>query len=215
MSSFFQDLRNDHRDFDRGNLLDYFPENPLLLFELWFKEAIDHNELESNAFVLSTVDSSTHQPSARIVYLKELLDQEFVFYTNYSSQKGKELEKNPFASILFFWPGLQRQVRIEGIVSKVEESISDAYFESRPRESQIGAWASFQSEILSERKELENRFIEMSDSFVGKIKRPPHWGGYAVKPTLIEFWQGRPSRLHDRIIYEKSEKNWSIYRKNP
>ena len=117
--------------------------------------------------------------------------------------------------MLFFWPGQQRQIRIEGTVSISDGSISDAYFASRPRESQIGAWSSYQSEKLTERKELEDRFIENSESFGGEIPRPPHWGGYALKPNLIEFWQGRPSRLHDRIVYELNKADWTIYRKNP
>jgi pyridoxamine 5'-phosphate oxidase len=215
MSEFLENLRNDHQDFDSGNLLDYFPENPLELFELWFKDALEHKEPETNALVLSTIDITENKPSSRIVYLKELINSEFVFYTNYYSQKGKELAQNANACMLFFWPGLQRQIRIEGLVTMIDEAISDAYFASRPRESQIGAWSSYQSDKLSERIELENRFIELSESFGGEIPRPPHWGGYALKPNLIEFWQGRPSRLHDRIVYEISENDWVIYRKNP
>jgi len=215
MSEFLENLRNDHQDFDSGNLSDYFPENPLELFELWFKQALEQKELETNALVLSTVDSNSLKPSSRVVYLKELIEEKFIFYTNYSSQKGKELASNYNASMLFFWPGQQRQIRIEGTVSMIDSSISDAYFASRPRESQIGAWSSFQSDKLTERIELENRFIELSESFGAEIPRPPHWGGYALKPKLIEFWQGRPSRLHDRIVYEISENDWVIYRKNP
>ena len=215
MSEFLENLRNDHQDFDSGNLLDYFPENPLELFELWFKDALEHKEPETNALVLSTVDSNSLKPSSRVVYLKELIQGEFIFYTNYLSQKGKELAVNSNACMLFFWPGQQRQIRIEGTVSIIGGLISDAYFASRPRESQIGAWSSFQSEKLTERKELEDRFIENSESFVGEISRPSHWGGYALKPNLIEFWQGRPSRLHDRIVYESNNADWTIYRKNP
>jgi pyridoxamine 5'-phosphate oxidase len=144
-----------------------------------------------------------------------LIDNQFVFYSNYQSHKGKDLARNPKASLLFFWPGLQRQIRIEGVCEKVQESVSDAYFQSRPRASQIGAWASHQSDELDERTDLEMRFEMYADKFTGNIPRPPHWGGYALVPTLIEFWQGRPSRLHDRIVYELIDKHWKIYRKNP
>ena len=215
MSNFLDELRNDHRDFDSGRLTDFFPETPFELFELWFNDAIKNQEKEPNALVLSTCDLETLQPSSRVVYLKELVNNQFVFYTNYLSQKGKELAVNSNACMLFFWPGQQRQIRIEGTVSIIDGSISDTYFASRPRESQIGAWSSFQSEKLTERKELEDRFIENSESFIGEISRPSHWGGYALKPNLIEFWQGRPSRLHDRIVYESNKTDWTIYRKNP
>jgi pyridoxamine 5'-phosphate oxidase len=143
------------------------------------------------------------------------VDNQFVFYTNYASQKGRELEQNPKASMLFFWPGLQRQIRIDGMVNKVSTELSDAYFASRPRDSQLGAWASKQSDILEERIHLETRFIELEDQFSVLVPRPDHWGGYALTPQLIEFWQGRPSRLHDRIVYEKRDSSWEIYRKNP
>jgi pyridoxamine 5'-phosphate oxidase len=165
--------------------------------------------------VLSTCDINSLQPSSRVVYLKELVDCQFIFYTNYSSQKGRELAQNPKASMLFFWPGLQRQVRIEGEVQKVHTEISNAYFASRPRESQLGAWASLQSEILEKRLILEQRFAELEKEFDAEVPRPNHWGGYALMPRLVEFWQGRPSRLHDRIVYEKQNSSWGIYRKNP
>ena len=215
MSSFLDELRNDHRDFDSGKLTDFFPENPFELFELWFNDAIKNEEKEPNALVLSTCDINSLQPSSRVVYLKELVDCQFIFYTNYSSQKGRELAQNPKASMLFFWPGLQRQVRIEGEVQKVHTDISNAYFASRPRESQLGAWASLQSEILEERLILEQRFAELEKEFDAEVPRPNHWGGYALMPRLVEFWQGRPSRLHDRIVYEKQNSSWGIYRKNP
>jgi pyridoxamine 5'-phosphate oxidase len=215
MSNFLDELRNDHKDFDAGKLTDFFPETPFELFELWFNDAIKNQEKEPNALVISTCDVQTWQPSSRVVYLKELVDNQFVFYTNYASQKGRELEQNPNASMLFFWPGLQRQIRIDGIVDKVSTELSDAYFASRPRESQLGAWASKQSDILEERIHLETRFIELEDQFSSLVPRPDHWGGYALTPKLIEFWQGRPSRLHDRIVYEKRDSSWEIYRKNP
>lgn len=215
MSNFLNELRNDHKDFDSGKLTDFFPETPFELFELWFNDAIKNQEKEPNALVLSTCDMANFQPSSRVVYLKELVENQFVFYTNYLSQKGRELEQNPQASMLFFWPGLQRQVRIEGQVQKVQSEISDSYFSSRPRESQLGAWASMQSEILEERVNLEQRFADLDKQFTSEVPRPEHWGGYALMPKLIEFWQGRPSRLHDRIVYEKNEDSWKIFRKNP
>lgn len=215
MSSFLDELRNDHRDFDSGKLTDFFPETPFELFEIWFNDAIKNEEKEPNALVLSTCDINSLQPSSRVVYLKEMVDSQFIFYTNYSSQKGRELEFNPNASMLFFWPGLQRQVRIDGEVKKVNNEISDAYFASRPRKSQLGAWASLQSERLEERNILEKRFAELEKEFTSLVPRPKHWGGYALSPQSVEFWQGRPSRLHDRIVYEKQNSSWEIYRKNP
>ena len=149
------------------------------------------------------------------MYLKELFEDEFVFYTNYNSHKGQDLELNKNASMLFFWPGQGRQLRIEGMVEKVSDDISDAYFESRPRGSKVGAWASNQSETLEERDVLENRVQEFASKFPNEVPRPPHWGGYKLKPRLVEFWQGRPSRLHDRIIFEYENDGWKVYRKNP
>jgi len=215
MSSFLDELRNDHRDFDSGKLTDFFPETPFELFEIWFNDAVKNEEKEPNALVLSTCDIDSLQPSSRVVYLKEMVENQFVFYTNYSSQKGRELEQNPRATMLFFWPGLQRQVRIDGEVNKIKNELSDAYFASRPRESQLGAWASLQSERLEERVILEQRFAELEKQFTSEVPRPEHWGGYALSPLLVEFWQGRPSRLHDRIVYEKQNSSWEIYRKNP
>jgi pyridoxamine 5'-phosphate oxidase len=215
MGSFLDEFRNDHKDFDSGKLTDFFPETPFELFEIWFNEAIKNEEKEPNALVLSTCNQNTLQPSSRIVYLKEIVENQFVFYTNYLSQKGRELVSNPNASMLFFWPGLQRQVRIEGQVSKIASQLSDAYFASRPRESQLGAWASAQSELLEDRSALESKFIEFESQFNDVIPRPKHWGGYGLVPNIIEFWQGRPSRLHDRIVYEKVYVSWKMYRKNP
>ena len=214
MDDFIRQLRDDHKEFDKGSLEGFFGHEPFDLFEKWYAEAFETGQSEPNACVLATVNT-VNQPSSRIIYLKELIDNQFVFYTNYQSHKGKDLARNPKASLLFFWPGLQRQIRIEGACEKVQESISDAYFQSRPRASQIGAWASHQSDELDERTDLEMRFEMYADKFTGNIPRPPHWGGYALVPTLIEFWQGRPSRLHDRIVYELVDNHWKIYRKNP
>lgn len=215
MSEWLKKLRDSHSDFDRGGLIDTIGTNPFKGFSQWFDEAILNNEIEVNACSVSTVDSKTMKPSSRIVYLKELKEEQFIFFTNYASQKGQQLEKNPFISMLFFWPSLQRQVRIEGKVSKVSEDESDLYFASRPRESQLGAWASNQSETLKQRDELITRLEEYDLKFPNEVPRPPHWGGYALNPNCFEFWQGRPSRLHDRLIFEKDGGLWGNYRKNP
>lgn len=215
MSEWINKLRDSHADFDKGGLIDSLGNNPFDGFSLWFDEAIANNEIEANACVLSTVDNTNLQPTSRIVYLKELKNNQFVFYTNYKSQKGKELSDNPKASLLFFWPGLQRQVRIEGIVNKVSPEESDVYFASRPRESQLGAWASHQSEILNDRNDLITRLEELDLKYPDRVPRPPHWGGYALIPQLLEFWQGLPSRLHDRLIFQKTDDNWNTFRKNP
>lgn len=214
MEEFIEQMRNDHRDFDSGSLEGFFGHEPYDLFSKWYGEALGSNQPEPNAFVLSTVDDQ-NRPSSRILYLKELLDKKFVFYTNYNSQKGKDLAKNPFGSMLFFWPSLHRQIRIDGVCEKVPEEMSDSYFAARPRGSQIGAWASHQSEELVDRKTLEERTEVYATKFPDLVPRPAHWGGYALKPLQIEFWQGRPSRLHDRIVYIFENNDWKIIRKNP
>jgi pyridoxamine 5'-phosphate oxidase len=191
-------------------------KDPFLQFSQWLKEAVEAEVLEVNAMCLSTV-SKDGFPNSRVVLLKEL-DEGFVFFTNYESAKGKELESNPKASLTFFWAEIERQVRIVGTVSKVSTEESDAYFLSRPYGSQLGAWASPQSqEILSRdvietnQKDLERKFTEYS------IIRPPHWGGYRLVPHRVEFWQGRPNRLHDRICYEKvlGSSSWKVARLAP
>lgn len=214
MEEFIEAMKNDHRDFDHANLEGFFGHEPFDLFAQWFKEAADSKQPEANAFTLSTVDSEG-QTHSRILYMKDVIEKNFVFYTNYHSAKGRDLEHNNKASMLFFWPGLQRQIRIEGACSKVPQAMSDEYFASRPRGSKVGAWASNQSEILQSREDLEKRVIEFAEKFVGEVPRPPHWGGYALKPSKVEFWQGRPSRLHDRIVYEWKMNDWTIYRINP
>jgi len=214
VSDILEDLKNDHSDFDAGKLEDVFGLEPFQLFNEWLKNAIDKQQPEPNAFALSTVNDNW-QTSARILYLKEMLDEKFVFYTNYESTKGKNLTTQSKASMLFFWPGLQQQIRIEGSCSKVSDQLSNEYFASRPRASQIGAWASHQSQKLESRLDLENRVKDIDAQFPNEVPRPAHWGGYALEPTKIEFWQGRPSRLHDRIVFEKIDDEWKIYRLNP
>ncbi len=190
-------------------------EEPLKQFRSWFEAAIDAGLPEPNAMHLSTVGEGS-RPSSRIVLIKELDDKGFVFYTNYHSRKGHDLAANPFASLTFFWVDLERQVRIEGKVAKVSAQESDEYFAVRPRGSQIGAWVSHQSEIIPSREVLEQRQKAYEQQFAGKeVPRPPHWGGYRLVPDRVEFWQGRPSRLHDRLVYEVRDDKWVVSRLAP
>lgn len=190
-------------------------QNPIVQFEYWFDEAVGANLPEPHAFMVSTVNTEG-KPSARIVLLRNADENGFTFFTNYNSRKGHDIEAKPYASATFFWQQLQRQVRIEGTIEKVSAQESDEYFASRPRESQIGAWASNQSQVLESREALEQRVASLTKEYEGKdIPRPPHWGGYRIKPTQIEFWQGRASRLHDRFLYTLDNNNWTINRLNP
>ena len=213
MDDFLKQLKNDHHNFDKGKLNDHVPADPNVFFKKWYKEAFEFQKA-ANAMAVSTVDAEG-RPSSRIVYLKELSDEGFVFYTNYHSHKGHDIVVNPHVSCLFFWDNMERQVRIEGSVVKVSDKDSDEYFSSRPRSSQLGAWASLQSETLESRRKLEDRIHEFNLKYPKKVPRPPHWGGYLIHARRIEFWQGRSSRLHDRIIYEKVEGEWKVYRINP
>ncbi|MEM6377645.1 MAG: pyridoxamine 5'-phosphate oxidase [Bacteroidota bacterium] len=191
--------------------------DPFKQFETWITEALDSQVLEANAMILSTL-TKDQRPTARVVLLKDFDQNGFVFYTNYNSRKSQEMEANPYACLVFNWMELQRQVRIEGSVERVSPEESTAYFQSRPKGSQIGAWASPQSQIIPGREVLEERVKTLQEKYqdVDQLPRPEHWGGFVVKPTLIEFWQGRMSRLHDRIQYEKvGENNWKIDRLAP
>jgi pyridoxamine 5'-phosphate oxidase len=191
--------------------------SPIRLFDRWLKELSRHGVSEQDAIsmTLATADERG-RPSARIVLLKGFDDRGFVFYTNYNSRKGLELDENSRACLLFYWPAVWRQVRIEGSVEKVSAEESDRYFDSRPLGSKIGAWASEQSQRVENRKQLETRFKEYGEKFGDRVPRPPHWGGYRVKPETIEFWQGRDSRLHDRLRYRwQDDASWLIERLAP
>lgn len=189
--------------------------NPFDQFQKWFDEVLKSEVLEPNAMVLSTVDSES-QPKQRTVLLKDFSESGFTFFTNYKSNKGLQIEGNQNVSILFPWYQLQRQVIVTGIAKKIPRTESQEYFQSRPFGSQIGAWVSNQSERLSSRKELEDKLSEAEKTFEGKkIPLPENWGGYLIKPTVIEFWQGRASRLHDRILFEKGNESWQISRLSP
>lgn len=213
MSNPLDQYRDNHHEFQQDASID-LTEDPFKLFAEWFSFADESKELEANAFVLGT-SSLENQSTSRIVYLKEILEQQFVFYTNYNSQKGQEIAVNPKVSMLFFYPKLSRQIRIEGVCSKVDAAVSDDYFNSRPRGSQLGAWASHQSDELENQTELTDRVAALELEFPEEVPRPEHWGGYQIKPTRFEFWIGKKSRLHERIIFDRTDDGWKIYRKNP
>lgn len=190
--------------------------NPFKQFKTWFDQALNAQLPEPNAMTLATA-TIDGKPSARMVLLKDFSDRGFVFYTNYQSHKGQELTTNPQAALVFWWAQLERQVRIEGKVELVSPAESDEYFHSRPINSQLGAWVSNQSQVVNSREVLEQRQEELKIQYEQKtIPRPPHWGGFRVVPTEIEFWQGRPSRLHDRLVYRlQADNNWLIERLSP
>ncbi|QNL48568.1 pyridoxamine 5'-phosphate oxidase [Olivibacter sp. SDN3] len=203
-------------DYKRSKLTENeVKKNPIEQFKFWFEQAIKACVIEVNAMTLATVDREG-SPSARIVLLKGVEDNGFVFFTNYNSQKGQDLIVNNKASLVFFWPDLERQVRIKGFVDKTSSEVSDSYFHSRPIGSQLGAWASPQSTIIADRAVLESNLERITQKYKStSVPRPPHWGGYIVQPITVEFWQGRPNRLHDRILYTKKSNYWLIERLAP
>lgn len=189
--------------------------NPVAQFEIWFKEAIEAEALEANAMNLATVGYDL-KPSSRIVLLKQIRSEGFVFFTNYESRKAKQMEENPNCALTFIWNELERQVRIEGHVEKIPPKESDFYFERRPVASKLGAWSSPQSAIIPDREYLEALVMDFEQRFADvEIERPGNWGGYLVRPVLIEFWQGRANRLHDRIQYTYENNRWIINRLAP
>jgi len=214
MNSSIADLR---KEYSSQSLLETDVEpHPFDQFQKWWMQAVNSQINEPNAMTLATA-SSDGMPAARIVLLKGFDKDGFVFFTNYKSYKAMQLEENPRACLVFFWKELERQVRITGLVKKISEKQSDEYFYSRPKGSQIGAWTSPQSQVIESRDWLDKQYLQLSEEFKEKeLKRPPYWGGYLVTPVIIEFWQGRPSRLHDRIQYSLQENgSWKTERLSP
>lgn len=206
------DIRKDYKQ--KSFLETDAAANPFTQFDTWWQEAVNSQIDEVNAMTLATV-TPEGKPDARIVLLKGFDENGFVFYTNYTSQKGKEMAANPHVALVFFWKELERQVRVEGSIELVSSQQSEEYYHSRPVLSQLGAWASRQSEIIPNRQLLEDNMEKYKQEFGENVPRPPHWGGYVVQPTAIEFWQGRRSRLHDRLKYIKQDGGWQIVRLAP
>ena len=213
MNKYLRELRKDFS----GEQLDesQVAKEPFLQFDHWFREAIKSAVNEPNAMTLSTIGENG-RPSSRVVLLREYDQRGFAFFTNYESKKSKELLRNPFACLNFFWPELERQIRIEGMVSVHTKEASDNYFNSRPRSSRIGAWSSPQSSELANRTQLENLVTDFDKKYPTEdVPRPEFWGGFLLKPDYFEFWQGRPSRLHDRVYYREENHSWKIGRLAP
>lgn len=213
-----KDLSNYRKSYEKEELLESnCPENPMELFQKWFLSADKSDTVEeTNAMTISTIGSDGF-PKSRVVLLKKYTWEGFIFYTNYTSEKGQAILANPHVCLSFFWPGLEQQIIIKGRAEKIAANLSDGYFESRPDGSKLGAWASDQSSVVSSREALEDSLKSFEQKFDGKeIPRPPHWGGFIVKPVSIEFWQGRPNRMHDRIRYTlEDDFSWTLERLAP
>lgn len=203
------------RDFSQASFNEQNADpNPFEQFRIWFEDAIGSKILDPNAFALST-STIDGKPSSRMLLLKSFDENGFVFFTNYDSRKGQELASNPFASLLFYWDINERQIRIEGKIVKISAEESDAYFQTRPYTSRLGAWASKQSSQLKSRYSLIKDVVKLTAKYTKTVPLPPYWGGYRMIPDRFEFWQGRPSRLHDRILYTKENENWNVIRLYP
>lgn len=212
-----EEIQNIRNEYHAASLSEKDSDNdPIKQFDKWFNEALESQQHEPTAMTLATA-TNDGRPSARIVLMKGFNNEGFSFYTNYLSRKGKEIAKNPLGALTFFWGSLERQVRIEGTIEKLSKEESEKYFHSRPKGSQVGAVASPQSQEIDDRTELETKWQELDAQYANKeIPKPAYWGGYILKPRMIEFWQGRPSRLHDRILYKKVDnKNWKKVRLAP
>ena len=210
-----EDLANIRRDYASTTLEESTATtDPLDQFRRWVNDAINAEVLDPNAMSLATCGDD-HRPAVRIVLLKYYGDEGFTFFTNYTSKKGRQLEENPNAALHFFWPELHRQILVQGRVEKFDKAAGDEYFLSRPVDSKIGAWASHQSAVVESREALDSRFTELQQKFGEDVPPPPFWGGYTLKPDCFEFWQGRVSRLHDRLVYTRSGDTWGITRLAP
>ena len=209
------DLKNMRLSYEQDQLLESsINKNPFKQFRIWFDKVVDSKIVEPNAMTLATV-SKSGIPSARVVLLKDFDETGFTFFTNYLSRKGKEISENPNAAILFWWKEFERQLRIEGKIEKISKQESEKYFNVRPLKSRYGALASNQSEVVESREVLEKRFTDLEKQFNDNPPMPKNWGGYKLIPNKFEFWQGRESRLHDRIVYEKTTNDWKFYRLQP
>jgi len=208
-----RDIRTNYQKFELTK--QSVNKDPVQQLNLWLNDAIAIQKFDPTAMVLSTIDQSGF-PESRVVLLKELNPDGLIFFTNYSSKKGKQITANQQVSVVFFWPELERQVRIKGKAEKISEEDSESYFKSRPIDSQLGAWASPQSEVIENRATLDENFAHFQKFFEShEIIKPPHWGGFVIRPEYFEFWQGRSNRLHDRIEYCKSYQSWVIHRLAP
>jgi pyridoxamine 5'-phosphate oxidase len=212
-----QKLSDIRKDYTKATLeIDSVNQDPIIQFNKWFNEALSSKVLEPNAMNVATINEQG-RPTSRVMLLKGIVNNKLQFFTNYQSKKGRELENNPAVALTFFWPELERQVRIEGIAQRADATTSETYFQSRPRGSQIGAWSSPQSTIIQTREILEERVKQIEKRFeqLEVLPKPNQWGGFEVEPFLFEFWQGRASRLHDRIEYTMTDSKWNIHRLAP
>lgn len=210
-----KEIQNLRRQYSKSTLsVSSVSKDPFKQFEKWFRDVLNSGFLEPNAMTLATA-SRTGKPSARVVLLKGIHDSGFVFYTNYKSKKGKDIEENPYGCLLFYWDKLERQIRIEGKIEKVSQKESEEYFNTRPYKSRVGAWASKQSSVIESRSVIIKEFLKYMMKFKTHVPLPDVWGGYRLLPDTFEFWQGRPNRLHDRVRYLKSKTGWKIERLAP